>query len=55
MSFVQQVRDRSWTDAGEIARLVRGEVFNSEDFREGIEAFRAKRKPIWPSLRPAAD
>jgi enoyl-CoA hydratase/carnithine racemase len=51
MSFVQQVRDRSWTDGGSIARLIRGEVFESEDFREGIEAFRAKRKPAWPSLK----
>lgn len=51
MRFVQQVRDRSWTDAGEIARRIRGEVFESADFREGIEAFREKRRPDWPSLR----
>lgn len=51
MSFVQQVRDRTWTDAGSIARLIRGEVFESDDFREGIEAFRGKRKPKWPSLK----
>lgn len=50
MTFVQEVRDRSWTESGEVARRVRGEVFESADFREGIEAFRAKRKPSWPSL-----
>jgi enoyl-CoA hydratase/carnithine racemase len=50
MAFVQQVRDRSWTDSGEIARRIRGEVFESGDFREGIQAFREKRKPNWPSL-----
>lgn len=51
MTFVQQVRDRRGTDAGEIARRIRGEVFESADFREGIDAFRSKRKPQWPSLQ----
>ena len=51
MSFVQEVRGRSWKEAGEIARRIRDEVFQSADFREGIRAFREKRKAEWPSLK----
>jgi enoyl-CoA hydratase/carnithine racemase len=50
MTFAQEVRGRAWQEAGEIARRVRNEVFESADFREGIAAFREKRKPKWPSL-----
>lgn len=51
MSFVQEVRGRSWKEAGEVARRIRDEVFQSADFREGIRAFREKRKAEWPSLK----
>jgi enoyl-CoA hydratase/carnithine racemase len=51
MSFVRQVRGCSWKEAGEIARRIRNEVFQSADFREGIRAFRAKERPDWPSLK----
>jgi len=51
MSFVQEVRGRSWKEAGEIARRIRDEVFQSADFQEGIRAFREKRKAEWPSLK----
>jgi enoyl-CoA hydratase/carnithine racemase len=50
MTFVEQVRGRTWQEAGEIARQLRNEVFESADFREGISAFREKRGPKWPSL-----
>jgi len=55
MMFVQEARDRSWKDAGELARMVRREIFQSDDFFEGIRAFHEKRKPKWPSMAGAAD
>jgi len=55
MLFVQQVQDRGWKNASEIARWMRQDVFNSDDFAEGVRAFREKRKAIWPSLERVAD
>jgi enoyl-CoA hydratase/carnithine racemase len=51
LTFVREVRGRDWRTAGEIARRIRDEVFQSTDFEEGRRAFREKRKPQWPSLR----
>ncbi len=50
LNFVQEVRGKDWEMAGLIARRVREEIFHSGDFREGVRAFREKRKPNWPSL-----
>jgi enoyl-CoA hydratase/carnithine racemase len=55
IGFAQEVRGRSWNDAGDLARLVRNEIFESADFQEGIRAFREKRKPKWPTLEYSAD
>jgi len=52
LGFVQEVRGRDWRTAGEIARRIRDDVFESKDFQEGLQAFRKKREPRWPSLRP---
>jgi enoyl-CoA hydratase/carnithine racemase len=51
LSFVQEMRGMGWEEAGKVARRVRDWVFTSEDFQEGLRAFREKRPPRWPSLR----
>jgi enoyl-CoA hydratase/carnithine racemase len=55
MMFLQEARERSPRDAGDLARVVRREIFESDDFQEGIRAFREKRKPKWPSLAGVGD
>lgn len=50
LTFVQEVRGRDWRTAGEIARRIRDEVFDSDDFEEGRRAFQEKRVPRWPSI-----
>jgi enoyl-CoA hydratase/carnithine racemase len=52
LSFVHEVRGRDWKTAGEVARRIRDEVFESEDFQEGLQAFLEKRAARWPSLHP---
>jgi enoyl-CoA hydratase/carnithine racemase len=52
LSFVHEVRGRDWKTGGEIARRIRDEVFESEDFQEGLQAFLEKRPARWPSLHP---
>lgn len=52
LTFVHEVRGRDWKSAGEIARRIRDEVFESEDFKEGLQAFLEKRGARWPSLSP---
>ncbi len=50
LTFVQDVRGKDWRTAGEIARRIRDEVFESDDFEEGVRAFRQKRPAQWPSI-----
>jgi enoyl-CoA hydratase/carnithine racemase len=50
LQFVRETRGRDWESAGQIAGRMRNQVFESEDFQEGLRAFREKRMPRWPSL-----
>jgi len=55
MMFVQDMNERGWKHGDEIARLVRKDVFESDDFREGVAAFRQKRPARWPSIENVPD
>ncbi|MGH9631761.1 MAG: enoyl-CoA hydratase/isomerase family protein [Bryobacteraceae bacterium] len=50
LEFVRECRGEDAASAGLIARRRRAAAFASDDFREGVEAFRGKRKPQWPSI-----
>ncbi|MDX2149292.1 MAG: enoyl-CoA hydratase-related protein [Bryobacteraceae bacterium] len=50
LEFVRRARGMSKEESGRLAAMLRAEVFASDDYREGVAAFREKRAPRWPSL-----
>ncbi|HEY6988355.1 MAG TPA: enoyl-CoA hydratase/isomerase family protein [Bryobacteraceae bacterium] len=52
MQYFQVSREKSWKEAGELAAAMRAELMASDDFQEGIAAFKQKREPRWPSMPP---
>jgi enoyl-CoA hydratase/carnithine racemase len=52
MEYFQGSRGKSWKEAGELAAAGRAELMASDDFQEGIAAFKQKREPRWPSMPP---
>ncbi len=50
LEYVQEIRGKSFAEAGDLGRRVREQVLRSGDFEEGLAAFHGKRTPIWPSI-----
>ena len=49
LRFVRAIAGRSEEAAAGLAAEFRLRAHHSPDFREGVLAFRARRKPVWPS------
>lgn len=52
MQYFHGSRGKSWKEAGELAKKLRKQLMETEDFKEGYEAFKHKREAHWPSMPP---
>jgi enoyl-CoA hydratase/carnithine racemase len=52
LEYYHRSRGKSWDEAGDLAAELRVKVMESEDVKEGFDAFRHKREPQWPSMPP---
>lgn len=52
LEYYHVSRGKSWEEAGELAADLRVKVMESEDLKEGFNAFKQKREPQWPSMPP---
>ncbi len=50
LEYHYRSRGKSWEEAGQIASELRMKVMESEDPKEGFDAFKQKREPRWPSM-----
>ncbi len=50
LQYFRESREKSWKDAGELARTLRVSLMHDKDFHEGYSAFKEKREPRWPSM-----
>ena len=52
MQYFHQSREKSLAESAEIAKDLRRCLMETDDFKEGYEAFKHKREPHWPSIPP---
>jgi enoyl-CoA hydratase/carnithine racemase len=52
LEYYHASRGKSWEEAGDLAARLRVKVMESDDLKEGFDAFKHKREPQWPSMPP---
>lgn len=50
LQYVSESRQRCWDDNGKAGRDLRLKLVANPDFAEGVDAFKNKRAPVWPSM-----
>jgi enoyl-CoA hydratase/carnithine racemase len=50
MQYVHGSREKSWAQAGQLAAELRAKLMESDDFKEGLDAFKRRREPHWPAM-----